>query len=105
FSDAESVVFESQVYNDIFEPIYGNKIDIEVTGDDKVSKSYSYTTSAGNVRYAIGDLKEGVYKFRSRTTMNNRVEEVRGEFAVVARQIELQNLTADFEMLRKLSAN
>jgi hypothetical protein len=29
---------------------------------------------------------------------------VRGEFAVVQRQAELQNLTADFDLLRKLSA-
>ena len=104
FSDAEPAVFESQVYNDIFEPVYGNKIDIEIVGDDNVSKSYSYTTSPGNIRYSIGGLKEGVYKFRSRTTINGRMEEVRGEFGVVARQIELQNLTADFDMLRKLSS-
>lgn len=104
FSEAEPVVFESQVYNDIFEPVYGNKIDIEITGEENFSKSYSYTTSPGNIRYPIGGLKEGVYKYTSRANINNRVEEVRGEFAVVARQAELQNLTADFEMLRKLSA-
>ena len=28
-----------------------------------------------------------------------------GEFAVVQRQAELQNLTADFDLLRKLSEN
>jgi hypothetical protein len=30
---------------------------------------------------------------------------VRGEFAVVKRQTELQNLTADFDLLKGLSAN
>lgn len=105
FSDAEPVVFESQVYNDIYEPVYGNKIDIEITGENNFSRSYTYTTSPGNIRYAIGGLEEGVYKYRSRTLINNRMEEVRGEFGVVARQVELQNLTADFDMLRKLSAN
>jgi hypothetical protein len=37
--------------------------------------------------------------------INQKTEEVRGEFAVIERQTELQNLTADFDMLRKLSAN
>lgn len=105
FSDVEPVVFESQVYNDIFEPIYGNKIEIDLTDEAGQKRSYNYMTSAGNTRYQIGGLKEGVYKYRSRTDINGKTEEVRGEFAVVARQAELQNLTADFEMLRKLAAN
>ncbi len=105
FSDTESVVFESQVYNDIFEPVYGNKIDITITGDSGTKSSYNYVTSPGNTRYEIGGLSEGVYKYVSRTTINGQPEEVKGQFAVIARQAELQNLTADYNLLRKLSAN
>lgn len=104
FSDTEQVVIESQVYNDIYEPVYGNTIELEVTGEQGVKKQYSYTTGPGNTRYSIGGLKEGVYRYRSRTRINQKTEEVRGEFAVVQRQAELQNLTADFDMLRKLSS-
>jgi hypothetical protein len=105
FSDTEAVVFESQVYNNIFEPVFGNTIDIELTDDQGKKTKYSYTTSPGNVRYQIGGLKEGVYRYRSKTTLNQKDEEVRGEFAVVQRQAELQNLTADFDLLRRLSLN
>lgn len=105
FSDTEAVVFESQVYNDIFEPVYGNTIDIEVTDESGKKTQYKYTTSQGNVRYQIGGLKEGVYKYKSKTDLNQKTEEVRGEFAVIQRQAELQNLTADFDLLRKLSDN
>jgi hypothetical protein len=105
FSDTEAVVFESQVYNDIFEPVFGNTIDIELTDEQGKKTKYSYTTSPGNVRYQIGGLKEGVYRYRSRTILNDKPEEVRGEFAVVQRQAELQNLTADFDLLRRLSTN
>jgi hypothetical protein len=105
FSDTEPVVFESQVYNDIFEPVYGNTIEIEITEESGKKSEYTYVTSPGNIRYQIGGLKEGVYRYRSRTVINQKREEVRGEFAVVERQIELQNLTADFDMLRKLAAN
>jgi hypothetical protein len=105
FSDTEPVVFESQVYNDIFEPIYGNTIEIEITGESGRKTDYTYVTSPGNTRYQIGGLKEGVYRYRSRTVINQKTEEVRGEFAVVERQIELQNLTADFGLLKKLSDN
>lgn len=105
FSDTEPVVFESQAYNAIFEPIYGNSIAIELTDEQGKKLTYSYTTSPGNSRYQIGGLKEGVYRYKARTTLDQRPEEVRGEFAVVKRQTELQNLTADFDLLKALSAN
>lgn len=105
FSDTEASVFESQVYNDIFEPVYGHSINIDLTGEAGKRTRYNYTTSPGNVRYQIGGLKEGIYKYVSRTTINGKEEQVRGEFAVVQRQAELQNLTADFDLLRKVSSN
>lgn len=103
FSDTEQVVFETQVYNDIFEPIFGNTIEIDLTDEAGKRTNYRYTTSAGNTRYSIGNLPDGVYRYKA-TTMLKEKEEVRGEFLVVKQQIELQNLTADFNLLRKLSA-
>ncbi len=104
FSDAEPVIIESQVYNDIYEPVYGNVSDIEITNESGAKQQYSYTTGPGNTRYSVGGLKEGVYRYRSRTLVNGKTEEVRGEFAVEERQAELQNLTADFDLLRRLSS-
>src|SRR5690606_27481710 len=105
FSDTEPVVFESQVYNDIFEPIYGNSVEIDISHEDGRSTNYTYVISPGNTRYQIGGLKEGVYRYRASTVLGGKTESVRGEFAVVERQAELQNLTADFDLLRRLSGN
>ncbi|HEY9044594.1 MAG TPA: hypothetical protein VIN08_01800 [Ohtaekwangia sp.] len=105
FSDTEPVVFESQVYNDIYEPVFGNTIEIDLTDESGQKKSYRYVTGPGNNRYQIGGLKEGVYRYRARTTIQQKNEEVRGEFAVVQRQVELQNLAADIDLLKKLAAN
>lgn len=105
FSDTESVAFESQVYNDIFEPVFGNTIKLELTNENGQRTSYSYVTSPGNTRYEVGGLKEGVYRYKASTTLQGKAEEVKGEFAVIAPQTELQNLTADFDLLRHLSAN
>lgn len=105
FSDTEAVVFESQVYNDIFEPVYGNSVQIDLTSEDGKRSDYTYVISPGNTRYQIGGLTQGVYRYRSSTALNGKTETVRGEFAVVERQAELQNLTADFDLLRKLSEN
>jgi hypothetical protein len=104
FSDTEPVIFESQVYNDIFEPVFGNTISIDITDEKGGRKNYSYTTSPGNSQYQIGGLEEGVYRYRASTTVNGTTEETRGQFAVLARNTELLNLTADFDLLRSLSA-
>ncbi len=103
FSESEPVVIESQVYNDIYEPIYGNTIDLEIVDDEGKKFNYQYLISPGNIRYPIGGLKEGVYRFRSRTVVNGVREEVVGQFAVVAQMAEVQNLTADHHLLKKLS--
>jgi hypothetical protein len=103
FSDTEPIVFESQVYNDIYEPVYGNTISLDVSDEAGKKYQYNYVINPGNARYEIGGLKEGVYHYKSQTEINGKKEEVRGQFMIVAQQIELQNLTADFDLLRKLS--
>ncbi|RAV99736.1 hypothetical protein [Pseudochryseolinea flava] len=105
FSDTEPVIFESQVYNDIFEPIYGNSIKITVTNEQGQQTNYAYVTSPGNIRYEVGGLKEGVYRYKASTALSGKTEELTGEFAVISPQTELQNLTADFDLLRKLSSS
>jgi hypothetical protein len=103
FTDAEAVVFESQVYNDLFEQVYGNKIDIELRDEKDEVTRYDYITGSGSSRYRIGSLKEGVYRYKATTLIEGKPEEVRGEFLVMAQMIESQNLTADFGLLRKLA--
>lgn len=103
FSDSEPVVIESQVYNDLFELVYGNTIRIEVRNEKGEVSNYSYVTSPGSSRYRIGGLKEGIYRFKASTTVNNNTEEVNGQFLVKSQNLEAQNLTADFGLLRKLA--
>lgn len=103
FSDSEAVVIESQVYNDLFELVYGNTIKLEVHDDQGKVYNYSYITSPGSARYRIGGLKEGVYRFKASTVLGGKTEEVSGQFLVKAQNVEAQNLTADFGLLRKLS--
>ena len=50
FSDTDPAVIESQVYNDIFEPIYGNSVEIDLTHEDGQRTNYNYVISPGNTR-------------------------------------------------------
>ncbi len=103
FSEADAATIESQVYNDLFESVYGNTISLELRNEANEITKYQYVTSPGGTRYQIGGLSEGVYQFKASTEIEGRNETVNGQFLVIAQTIELQNLTADFGLLKKLS--
>lgn len=105
FTTSEPVVFESQVYNELFEQVFGQKIEIELTNEKGDKFQYSYITSPGNSKYRIGGLGEGVYAYTSSTDLNGVKQSVKGEFLISEQNIESQNLTADFNLLRKWSSS
>jgi len=105
FTASEPVVFESQVYNELFEQVFGQKIEIELINEKGDKFQYSYITSPGNSKYRIGGLDEGVYAYTSSTDLNGVKQYVKGEFLVSEQNIESQNLTADFNLLRKWAGN
>ncbi|GHN00292.1 hypothetical protein WSM22_17810 [Cytophagales bacterium WSM2-2] len=105
FTDAAPALFEGQVYNDLFEKMYGNKIDLSLRNEQGAVTNYSYTLSPGGERYSVGGLKEGTYFYSASTEVNSKKETVTGQFSVTAQNVESQNLVADFGLLRKLSAS
>ena len=105
FTSDGPVVMESQVYNDLFEPVFGNAIDIELQDEMGKVNHYRYVTGQGNSRYRIGGLAEGVYRYKASTDVKGKKEEVRGEFLLAGQNQELQNLTADAGLLRMLAEN
>jgi hypothetical protein len=104
FNESESVVFESQVYNSIFESVYGNTINIDITNGEEKKYTYQYVLSQGNTKYQIGNLPAGIYQYRASTQIDGKEVSVRGDFAIESRQLESLNVTADFNLLRKLSS-
>ena len=103
FTTNEPVIFESEAYNDLYERIYGNKIDLQLQDEDGNASNYTYIPSEGNTRYAINGLKEGVYQYTASTILDGETLAVAGEFLVKEIQLEELNLTADYDLLRKLA--
>jgi len=103
FTDASPVIFEGQVYNDLFQKTYGNKISLTIYDDRGKTSAYNYTLSPGGERYRVGGLKEGAYRFTAATEINSKRETVSGQFLIKEQNIESLNVVADFGLLRKLS--
>ncbi len=100
----EEVVFETEVYNELYERIYGNKVALDITGPNGEVNSYSYVTSPANSRYRVGGLEEGVYQYKGTTVIDGTEETVNGQVVVRGVDLEMINLTANFNLLRNLAS-
>lgn len=101
--DTEGVTFETEVYNQLYERIWGQKIDLTLTHEEGEQKSYSYVNTQNNPRYSISQLPQGIYQYTASTVVEGEKLQSSGEFTVTELQLESLNLTADFDLLRNLS--
>ncbi len=103
FWDNEPVIFETEIYNDIYEKIYGQKIDLAIKNENDSSQSYSYVISPANTRFRISGLEPGVYQYSAKANVNGENNLVTGMFSVQKMQIETSTLTANHQLLKELS--
>lgn len=103
FFDFEKVVFEAEVYNDIYEKLYDQKIRLDITDEKGKTKSYSFTNSESNSRFDISGLPQGVYRYKASATVLGKAQTSEGEFTVKALQLEALNTTADHNLLRQVA--
>ncbi|WP_157494061.1 VWA domain-containing protein [Fulvivirga imtechensis] len=103
FLSNEKIVFDTEVYNDLYERVYGNKIDLAITNAEGETTNYSFVTNENNTRYTISGIPEGVYQYNASTLLGDQREAVKGQFLVKELQLETINLTADFDLLRRLA--
>ncbi len=104
FSTREPVVLQTEVYNDVYEKIYGQEITLKVTDEKNRSLTYTYVNTEGQPHYQLSGLAEGAYRFTASAMIKDKVEEVEGRFLVRDVNLEYLNMTADHGMLRELSA-
>lgn len=100
----EKVVFETEIYNAIYEKLYNLPIKLEIKDEKGIIRNFSYSTSPDNSKFEISSLPAGVYRYRASTTVLGKSELSAGEFVIRDIQLENLNLTADFDVLRQLSA-
>ncbi len=99
----EKVIFETEIYNAIYEKLYNLPIKLEVKDEKGMVRNFSYATTYDNSKFEISSLPAGVYRYRASTTVLGKSELSTGEFVIRDIQLENLNLTADFDVLRQLS--
>lgn len=101
FQLEDRVAFETEIYNELYERIYGPEVMLTITDEKGQARKYTYTSSAS--RFEISNLPVGVYRYAATAKVLGKDETASGEFVIRDEQLELANTTADFNLLRQLS--
>ena len=103
FQDSEPIVFETELYDEVYDRVYGPSVKLSVVAEDSTRYDYNYTTNQANTQYRVSNLPEGVYHYRARVAVDGTPLVSEGDFTVRSLQIEMLNLTANHTMLRELA--
>lgn len=101
----DQIILDTEVYNEIFERAYGNTIDLTITSQEGNISTYQLIDNPTNSFFKIGLLEPGIYTFKASTTLGGKQFFEQGSFAVRDIQIEGIDLTANHNLLRRLSRN
>ena len=104
YFESESVEFNSEVYNELFEKVYDYNIDLRLTNSDNETVEYNYVNSPAE-NFQINGLAPGVYNYTASTSLSGQREVASGTFAVQKLALEDIDLTANFQLLRNISNN
>ncbi|MFA0960447.1 hypothetical protein AB9P05_01440 [Roseivirga sp. BDSF3-8] len=103
YLEGEPVIFEAQLYNNVYERVYGQEVNLRITDENDSIRNYTFSTSESSSRYRVGGLPAGVYDFTATTSLNGEALSSSGQFSIADLQVETLNLTADFGLLRKMA--
>ena len=99
----QPLTFETEAYNDLYELIYGQTVDLILTNEAGDTRAYSFINTEGNNNYKINGLPSGIYQYKATANVNNISQTVTGELVITDYQIESLNTTADHHLLQSLS--
>lgn len=104
FLEDESPRIETELYNDLYEKVYGQKVLIRMTDRAGKVKVAEFVTSEGNSAFTAASLSPGVYKVVAKTSFGGKEYEAYTEFVVKELNLEALDLKANPQLLRELSS-
>lgn len=103
FDEAVPVMLEAQIYDDVYRPVFGLPVTISIRDENGKTQKFSITPEPGQRKLSV-NLTEGVYTYNAVLKRKQVVETDQGTFTVQKKNLELQDLTADFSLLRAVAS-
>ena len=103
YSSGDKVILNAELYNKSYDPINDADIEIKVTNEKGETFDYIFNSINNSYKLELNNSVSGVYKFAASTNYNNQKYTDKGEFIVVKRDYESQQLKANYNVLFKIS--
>jgi len=103
FLENESISLEAEVYNESYELINEPEVMITIINSD--NKKFPFTFSKANNAYRLnaGMMPVGDYRFEAQVKVGGKIYTQKGEFSVIAIQVESTNTIADHQLLYSIA--
>jgi len=105
YFENDRIAFRAEVYNENYEPINTNSIDLKLRDEEGNDFSYNFLPQGNYYKVEAGNLPVGNYSYVAKTTISGRAETISGRFSVRPLVLEALNLSANHKVLRQISEN
>ena len=106
FLENQSVVFESELYNDSYELVNEEEVLIEITNQSgEVYPAKSFSRSGNSYRLDAGIFEVGEYSYNATVILGGKKLDLSGEFTVAELKAEYTNVVADHGLLFNIANN
>lgn len=103
FTTNQKVSFKGFTYNELYEEIYGQQINLTVTNEKGETQRFSFLSSQNHSGFVLPHQEEGVYSYSCESVLNNEKFVTYGKYVINKLKLEQLNLQADFDCLRSLA--
>lgn len=104
-SEGESAQFFAETFNQIFEPIFNQKIELLLRNKEGKKWNYTFYNNAEGTGFSSESLPPGTYSYLASAMLNGKKETDQGEFLVRPVELEALELEANHAGLQELSSN
>lgn len=99
FLENENIIFNGELYNEIYEPINTQDVNLVITNESNKEFTYGFSKTQDAYRLDAGKLPVGNYTYQASTSYNGKQMKEMGEFSIRPIFLEQVNTKADHRLL------
>lgn len=103
YSETEDIVFSAEVYNDAYERITTQEVNISIADGDKHEYPFTFDVQGESYRLNAGHLPVGDYSFTATVKIGSETFSENGNFTVIPVNFEAIETRANHQVLYQLS--
>ena len=103
YNTYDKIELQAELYNKSYEAIENADIELKLTNEKGDVFDFVFNSGSGSYKLELDTRESGIYQYYSTVTHKNQKYEETGEFVIVKKNFESQQLIANYDLLYKLT--